>query len=75
MKMQKYTFFNKDSSFWKNKKIKEVPFTMAFAMIIMAALCLGMSLLAIPSILDIVLTPAVDALLETVQYSKSVIGY
>ncbi len=74
MKMQKYTFFNNDGSFWKNKKIKEVPFTMAFAMILMAALCLGMSLLAIPTIRDIVLTPAVDALMETVQYSKTVIG-
>jgi multicomponent Na+:H+ antiporter subunit D len=75
LKIQKYAFYNKENEKWDKKKIKEAPFSMSFAMIILAVLCLAMSLLVIPSIRDIVMTPAVNALMETVQYSKTVIGF
>ncbi|MBC8384920.1 MAG: NADH/ubiquinone/plastoquinone (complex I) [Candidatus Cloacimonetes bacterium] len=74
MKMQKYTFFNKARDFWKDKKIKEVPFSMCFSMIVLGLLCLLLSLLVIPDIRDLVLKPAVDVLVNTVQYSKVILG-
>ncbi|MFC1898383.1 complex I subunit 5 family protein [Candidatus Cloacimonadota bacterium] len=74
MKLQKFTFFNKDKKIWDKMKIKEVPFSMALSMILLAALCLGLSLLAIPQFRDMFLQPAVNSLVESVQYSITVIG-
>ncbi len=72
LKVQKYTFSGKLKPAWE--KIKEVPFSMAFSMIILAGLCLVLSLLVIPGIRDIVLKPAVDVLLNTIQYTTTVLG-
>lgn len=74
MKMQKYTFFNSNGEKWLEKNVKEVPVTMSISMIIMAILCLAMSLLIIPEIREIFLNPAVEVLVNTMKYSKDVIG-
>jgi len=71
MKFQRYAFFNK-SKF--TRKIKEVPFPMCFSMVVLVILCLGLSLLIFPGIRDIILTPAVDVLMETTNYSSAIIG-
>ncbi|MCJ7687972.1 MAG: hypothetical protein MUO60_01395, partial [Clostridiaceae bacterium] len=47
LKLQKNTFYGKSDD-KKFKDIKEVPFTMCFSMIIMAILCVALSLLVIP---------------------------
>jgi multicomponent Na+:H+ antiporter subunit D len=71
MKFQRYAFFNKKSF---TRKIKEVPFSMSFSMIVLVILCLGLSLLAIPGIREVVLSPAVDVLMEATKYSSAVLG-
>jgi len=77
LKVQRFTFFNKKGENWNSEGIliKEVPFTMCFSMICMAVLCLLLSLLIIPSIRDIILTPAVNALVNAGNYSAGVLGY
>jgi multicomponent Na+:H+ antiporter subunit D len=74
LKIQKYAFGGKLSTFLKNKTIKEVPFSMALSMILMAIFCLAMSLLALPQIKEIFLQPAINALLDSVQYSVNVLS-
>jgi multicomponent Na+:H+ antiporter subunit D len=68
LKFQRYAFFNKIPG-KALEKIREVPFPMSFSMIILAALCLALSLLAFPSINDAVLRPAIQVLMETDAYS------
>jgi multicomponent Na+:H+ antiporter subunit D len=53
LKFQRFAFFNKAGK--AAEKIKEVPFAMSLSMIFLAILCVGLSLLAIPSIRDTVL--------------------
>jgi len=74
MKLQKYTFYNKTGSSWVKKNIREVPFSMAFSMILMAILCLVMGALYLPGIREIVLDPAVDVLVNSSNYAKIVLG-
>ncbi len=74
MKLQKYTFYNNNGSKWKKMKIKEVPFSMAFSLIIMALLCIVLSLLVIPDIRVIFLKPAVDVLINAADYSINILG-
>ena len=74
MKLQKYTFYNNDDSKWKKEKIKEVPFSMSFSMILLSILCLVMSLLIIPEVRSIFLQPAVDVLINAADYSKNILG-
>ncbi|MGM0532534.1 MAG: complex I subunit 5 family protein, partial [Bacteroidota bacterium] len=69
MKFQRYAFYNKKSF---TKKVKEVPFYMQFSMIVLVVLCLGLSLLAIPGIREVILSPAVDVLMEATSYSSSI---
>ncbi len=71
LRFQRYTFFNKESF---TKKVKEVPFTMCFSMIVLVILCLGLSLLAIPSIREVILSPAVDVLMDAASYSSAIAG-
>lgn len=71
MKFQRYAFFNKTTF---TKKIKEVPFSMCFSMIVMVILCVVLSLLIFPGVRDIILTPAVDVLMDTTEYSKAIMG-
>lgn len=74
MKLQKYTFFNKDGSAWKKKGIKDVPFSMAFSMVVMAVLCFVMGILYLPGIREIILQPAVDVLLNSANYAQIILG-
>jgi multicomponent Na+:H+ antiporter subunit D len=71
-KVQKYAFHGELHS--KYKDVKEVPFSMAFSMTLLALICLVTSLLIIPGVRGAILQPAVDALLETARYSITVIG-
>jgi multicomponent Na+:H+ antiporter subunit D len=77
LKVQRFTFFNRqnDNPGLKGIDVREVPFSMCFSMIFMAVLCLVLSILIIPSIRDIILTPAVAALMESTAYSTGVLGY
>ena len=71
LKFQKYAFYTREPD---NKKVKEVPFTMVFSMVVLSILCLALSLLAFPGIRDIILTPAIDILLGT-SYSTSILEF
>ncbi len=71
-KVLKYAFAGKTHE--KHNEIKEVPVSMSISMTALALLCLLMSLLIIPSIREVFLTPAINVLLETSQYSVSAIG-
>lgn len=73
MKVHRYVFSGIPR--FKDKKVfGEAPFSMGFSMVILALLCLGLSLLIIPFFRDIFLTPAVDALINTLDYSKPILG-
>ena len=67
MKVQRYAFFNKTEA---TEKFNRVPFTMKFSMVIMALLCLLLSILIIPGIRETVLMPAVNTLLDGQAYSS-----
>ncbi len=77
MKVQRFTFYNKnrESTELNADDIGEVPFSMCFSMILLAALCIVLSLLIIPDVRDVVLTPAVNVLLGSSEYSMNVLGY
>lgn len=66
MKVQRYAFFDKFKS-PKMAKVKEVPFLMYMPMIIMAILCLAMSLMLIPGIRETFLMNAVNILLPVIS--------
>ncbi len=67
MKFQRYAFYNTKTEHDKTK-IKDVPFVMVLSMVILAILCLGLSLLVIPGIRESVLQPAVDILMGRNDY-------
>ena len=67
MKFQRYAFFGGPQKRYKGNTVREVPFFMAFAMVVMALLCLGLSLLMVPPIREAVLQPAVDILLGNTE--------
>ncbi len=73
LKFQRYAFFNKPAG-KAIQKIREVPFPMSFSMIVLATLCLALSLLAIPSVSEVVLRPAIDVLMQPELYSPTMIG-
>ena len=73
LKFQRFAFFNKSAG-KALSKIREVPFPMSFSMIVLATLCLALSLLAIPSVSELILRPAIDVLMQTDLYSTSIIG-
>jgi len=72
LKFQKFSFHNKPRNNIKNK-IKEVPFFMCFSMVALAILCLGLSLLIFPGIREVVLNPAVEALMDTGTYGSLIL--
>jgi multicomponent Na+:H+ antiporter subunit D len=63
MKVQRYAFLDKLTK-PKLLKAKEVPFFMCLPMIVLALLCLVMSLMVIPGIRDTFLMPAVNSLIS-----------
>jgi multicomponent Na+:H+ antiporter subunit D len=73
MKFQRYAFYNKEPEGLKSD-IKEVPVPMLVSMIILAVICLFLSLLAIPGVRETVLSPATDILMDQMKYSTHVIG-
>ena len=66
LKLQKNTFYGKSNNI-KND-IKEVPFTMCFSMIILAILCIALSLLVIPGIRESVVDPVINTLIDKANY-------
>lgn len=75
LKVQRFTFFNKKAEEWVEKGVREVPFPMCFSMIFLAVLCVVLSLLIVPSVRELILTPAVDVLIKAGSYSAAVLGY
>ncbi|MCP4310860.1 MAG: NADH/ubiquinone/plastoquinone (complex I) [Bacteroidetes bacterium] len=73
LKFQHFAFYNKAAG-RALEKIKEVPFSMSFSMVFLAILCLALSLLAFPSIRDVVLHPAIDVLIQPDLYSTTILG-
>ena len=73
MKFQRYAFYNEDPDKKKNS-IKEVPFPMLFSMIILSIVCLLLSILVFPGIRELILTPAIDILMDPSKYSSQIIG-
>lgn len=73
LKFQRFAFFNKPAG-KTIQKIREVPFPMSFSMIVLATLCLALSLLAFPSVSEVVLRPAIDVLMQSELYSITIIG-
>ena len=72
LKFQRFAFYNKSDNN-KNKNIKEVPFPMAFSMVVLSILCILLSLLVFPEIRHVILTPAIDILTDPVKYSTSIL--
>lgn len=72
LKFQRYAFFNKNTG-KVLEKIREVPFPMSFSMILLAILCLALSLLALPSVNESILHPAVQVLMQADLYSTTLI--
>ncbi|PKN00078.1 MAG: NADH/ubiquinone/plastoquinone (complex I) [Elusimicrobia bacterium HGW-Elusimicrobia-2] len=68
MKVQKFAFFGKLAE--KHKQIKEAPLMMSISVVILAVLCIATSLLVLPKVKNIVLQPAVDAVLSGAGYAK-----
>jgi multicomponent Na+:H+ antiporter subunit D len=73
LKFQRYAFFNKNE--YESKiKIREVPFPMAFSMIVLGIICLLSGLLILPAVRDSVLYPAINILSDPSKYSSIIIG-
>jgi len=73
LKFQRYAFHNKSSE-GKDPLHKEVPFPMVFSMVILSIICILLSLLAFPQIRDVILTPAVNILIDSARYSSPILG-
>jgi len=66
MKVQRYAFLDKLKK-PKSLNIKEVPFFMCLPMIVLAILCLVMSLMIIPGVRETFLMPAVNSLISLIM--------
>jgi multicomponent Na+:H+ antiporter subunit D len=73
LKFQRYAFYNREKPD-STREIKEVPFPMAFSLVTMGILCFVLSLLAFPSIRDLLITPAIDILMDPEKYSTQLTG-
>ena len=73
MKFQRYAFYNKEQGERKSE-IKEVPVPMLMSMIILAVICLLLSVLAIPGVRETILSPATDILMDQMKYSSQIMG-
>ena len=72
LKFQHYAFYNR-TPLKSLDKIREVPFPMTSSMILLAILCLALSLLALPSVNEAVLHPAIQVLMQSDLYSITLI--
>ncbi len=73
MKFQRYAFYNLEPGKIK-KEIREVPLPMLLSMVILAVVCLLLSLLVLPGIRETVLSPATDILMDQMKYSSQITG-
>jgi multicomponent Na+:H+ antiporter subunit D len=73
LKFQRFAFFNKSVDKVR-EKIREAPFPMSFSMIVLAALCLAMSVIAFPSVREAILQPAIDVLMQADFSSTTITG-
>jgi multicomponent Na+:H+ antiporter subunit D len=73
LKFQRYAFYNKNSE-EKETSPAEVPFPMVCSMVILSIFCVLLSLLALPSIRNAVLTPAINILIDSAKYSTTILG-
>jgi len=69
-KVMKYAFFGELRNRWS--EVKEVPFFMKIAMVILALICVVGGVLLIPNINEVFLKPASDVLLEGTKYADIV---
>lgn len=69
MKVQKFAFLGELRE--KNRDVKEVPFTMQLAMLVLAVICIAGGLLLLPSLKGF-LSQAAGVLLQGTQYSQLV---
>ncbi|MDP2945428.1 MAG: monovalent cation/H+ antiporter subunit D family protein [Atribacterota bacterium] len=69
-KVMKYAFFGELRKRWS--EVKEVPFFMKIAMVILALICVVGGVLLIPNINEVFLKPASDVLLEGTKYADIV---
>ncbi len=72
LKVQKLAFFGKLRKKWEG--VKEVPFPMKLSMVILSIICLVGGVLLIPSISEVFLEAARDALLAGKEYAALVFG-
>lgn len=72
LKVQKLAFFGKLRKKWEG--VKEVPFSMKLPMVILSIICLVGGVLLIPSISEVFLEAARDALLAGKEYAALVFG-
>ena len=72
LKFQRYAFYNKSDNS-KNQNIREVPFPMAFSMVVLSIICVLLSLLVFPEIRNAILTPAINILTDPLKYSTSIL--
>lgn len=73
MKFIRYAFHNTEKPGLK-LITSRLPFSMKFSMIFMVVLCVLLSLLIIPYFRDIMLTPAVETLINTTEYTTNIMG-
>jgi multicomponent Na+:H+ antiporter subunit D len=73
MKFQRYAFQNRETR-RKEEGIREVPFPMVFSMVVLSVLCLLLSMIVIPQVRDVILTPAVNILMYPDLYSTPILG-
>lgn len=70
LKVQKYAFIRKVEGAVSG--IKEVPFSMAAAMVILAVLCFAVGILFIPTV-NMIIKPAAEALLQGAAYADKIL--
>jgi multicomponent Na+:H+ antiporter subunit D len=73
LKFQRYAFYNKSDTS-ENKQFKEVPFPMTFSMVVLSIICVLLSLLVIPDVRHVILSPAIDILTDQLKYTSTIIG-
>jgi multicomponent Na+:H+ antiporter subunit D len=73
LKLQRYAFYGKTPDN-PQRQSKEVPGPMIFSMIILAIMCLMMSVVAFPFLRESILKPAVDILMDPDAYSLKILG-
>jgi multicomponent Na+:H+ antiporter subunit D len=73
LKVQKFAFFDKAKESI-DTNVKEAPFFMSCTMVFLAILCLAMSVIVLPGLREIFLTPSVNVLLNGNEYSQFILN-